>query len=345
MISNEQYQELIERYSYTFKEGDYIEGTIAGFEGNNALVDIGAKTLAICKEQEFLNVQNQNIKDVFKIGSKIKFVISSKEDENGVFYLSHRKVAIFDALEKIKEKFENNEIVTGTITSISKGGAIVNVSGVKGFVPLSHLKQENAKVGLDIELKILSIDTSKNDFILSNKKVYLDSIEEIRKEIFDKIEVGMVVKGEVVRLADFGAFIDIGGVDGLLPLSQMSWNWIDNPKDILELNDKIDVEIINIDKDMQRISLSIKTLKENPWLEAKDEIQENSIITGKVTRIKPFGIFVEIHKGVEGLLNKAQAKAIQAKLQKPLEIGDNIELTVKKFDIENRKIIFETQEK
>lgn len=341
MINDEEYQNLIDKYDCSYKENEHVKGIVCGFEGNNLLVDIKSKALAVVNENEIVISKGQNVKELFEIGKEYEFIVNSLQDEDGVYKLSHKKIAIYNNLEELKKKFENDETVTGTVTNITKGGALVNVMGIKGFVPSSHLKENNINVKDTLELKILSIDLNKNNFILSNKKVYMDSMEEVRKEVFDKIEVNMVVKGEVVRLTDFGAFIDIGGVDGLLPLSQMSWNWIDNPADILKLNDKIDVEIIGIDKDKQRISLSIKSLEENPWLKALETTKENSKVKGKVTRVKPFGAFVEIYPKVEGLLNKAQVKAIQNNLQRPLIEGDEIEIIVKKFDIDNKKIIFD----
>ena len=213
--------------------------------------------------------------------------------------------------------------------------------GIKGFVPTSQIKVSDYKVSDEIELKILSLDVEKNNFILSNKKLYEDEIEAIKKDTLDKIELNMVVKGKVVRIADFGAFVDIGGIDALLPLSQMSWSWIDNPNELLKLNDIIEVEIIGIDKVKQRISLSLKTLSENPWLKAQDVIKENEITKGKVIAIKPFGAFVEVYPKVEGLINKLQMKEYIKKYQKNIELNDEIEVLVKKFDGENQKITLE----
>ena len=213
--------------------------------------------------------------------------------------------------------------------------------GIKGFVPSSQLKISDYKIGDEIELKILTLDFEKSNFILSNKKVFETEIEAVKKETLDKVELNMVVKGKVVRIADFGAFVDIGGIDGLLPLSQMSWSWIEHPNNILKLNDVIEVEIIGIDKEKQRISLSLKTLSENPWLKAQENIQEGQKIKGKVIAIKPFGAFVEVYDKVEGLINKAQIKEYFKKYQKNIELNDEIEVLIKKFDADNQKITLE----
>lgn len=340
MLNDEEYLKLIEQYHYSFKQGESVEGEIAGYEAGGLLVDIKSKTLAFCPEYEVLSTQS-DIKEMFKIGEKYEFIINSPENEDGVFYLSHRKVALLNNFKILEEKFNNNETVEGTVISLTKGGIMANIMGIRGFCPTSQLKSDDIKVKDILEFKILSIDIQSNNLILSNRKVYNETVENVKKDILDKIEVNIVVKGTVVRLTDFGAFVDIGGMDGLLPLSQISWSWIDSPSDVLKLDDKIDVEIIGIDKEKQRISLSIKSLEENPWLKAQQELEINSKIKGKITRIRPFGVFVEIYPKVEGLLNKAQSKEYSTKYKTELKENDEIELILKDFDIENKKIIFD----
>ena len=171
--------------------------------------------------------------------------------------------------------------------------------------------------------------------------MYSQALEEVRKDILEKIELNMVIKGSVVRLTDFGAFIDIGGLDGLLPLSQISWGWIDNPADILKCGEKIDVEIIGIDKEKQRVSLSLRNLQENPWPKAQDFIKDKETLKGKVTRIKPFGTFIEIYPNVEGLINNKQVKEYTEKYNKPLNLNDELEVKITRFDAQNQKINLE----
>ncbi len=338
MISDTEFEQLIEKYNYSYKPKEIVKGKVVGYEGNYVLVDINAKTNAKCPINEVLMSKEQDIKDILKLNEEYDFVINSFEDEDGVFYLSHRKVMLSHNLEVLEEKFKNDEIVTGSIISVVKGGVCVNVMGVKGFIPSSQLKIEEAKIGQELELKILALDMNKNNFVLSNKKVYQESIENVKKEILEKIEPNMVVKGRVVRITDFGAFVDIGGLDALLPLSQISWSWIDNPNDALKLDEKIDVEIIGIDKEKQRVSLSLKSLEKNPWLEAKDVLEIDKTIKGKVTRVKSFGAFVEVYPKVEGLLSKYQLQEYKKKNNKDLNEQDEIDVVIKKLDIDNQKI-------
>ena len=182
------------------------------------------------------------------------------------------------------------------------------------------------------------MDAMQNNFILSNRKVYSDTIEEVKKDVFTQLEVGQIVKGEVVRIADFGAFVDIGGVDGLLPLSQISWRWVDHPADILKIGDKIDVEIIGIDTDKQRVSLSLKNLEADPWVEAKGKIQEGAIVKGKITRIKHFGAFVEVYPCVEALLPQAEVIQYQNEHNTILDVGEVIDTVILKFNPDDKRI-------
>ncbi len=344
MINDDEFLKLVEEYQYSYKVGEIVKGRVISFEGNDALVDIKAKTSAICPSYEVLIEENKNIKDVLIPNEEYEFTIIAPEDENGIFKISHKKVNISKNFEALEEKFKNNETLVAIIQNIVKGGVLVNVLGIKGFIPSSQLKTQEINVQDKLEVKILSIDKEQGNLILSNKKIYEEEIENVKKETLDKIELNMVVKGTVVRITDFGAFVDIGGIDGLLPLSQMSWKWIDKPTDILNYNDKIDVEIIGIDKEKQRVSLSLKSLTENPWLKAQDTIKDGLTVKGKITGVKSFGIFVEVYKNVEGLLNKAQIKEYVKKFQKDPEINDEFDVLIKKFDVENQKINLEIAE-
>lgn len=341
MLSDNDFSELLERYNYAYKYGKIVQGVVVSVENSGLLVDIKSKACAICPANEILLSSNDSIRDIFKIGETYDFSINSEENEDGVFYLSHKKVALAKNIEILEEKFKNDEIITGTISNIVKGGVIVNVLGVKGFVPSSQLHINGEKVGQELELKILALEMDKGNFILSNKKIYQDNMQNIKQEILDKVELNMVVKGTVTRITDFGAFVDIGGIDALLPLSRISWSWIDSPADVLTCGEKIDVEIIGIDREKQRISLSLKTLEESPWLKAQEVLEIKKKMKGKVTRIKPFGAFVEVYPQVEGLLNKGQVQQYQNKTKRELQENDEIDIIINRFDPEAEKINLE----
>lgn len=338
--SNEEFETLLNKYDYNFKKGDLVKGVVYSYDSEGVIVDIGAKTSAMVPVKEAKLDNCEPIESVLVKGQEYEFLIIREEDENGRFVLSRKKVDLaynWKELEKIKEA---DEIILGTVAACVKGGILVDILGIRGFVPSSHLriKESEITVGDKIELKILTLDGQQNNFILSNKKVFSENAEDVKKTIFSQIEVGQVLKGDVVRIADFGAFIDIGGVDGLLPLSQISWRWVDHPADILKVGDKIDVEVIGVDHDKHRVSLSLKNLESDPWVEAEKQIKEGDVREGIITRIKHFGAFVEVFPGVEALLPHSELLEYQNANGCILKVNDTISTTILKFNPQDKRI-------
>lgn len=333
------FEELLKQYDYKFQKGDLVKGIVCGFDGQGVMVDIGAKTIAVVPTREAVD-KDENIEQKFEKGQEYEFLIIREEDEDGKFLLSRKRVDFAYAWKELEKAKEADETILGTIAGVVKGGVLVEISGVRGFVPSSQLrvKETELEVGGKLELKILTLDAQQSNFILSNKKVYEDTATEARKNVFSQIEPGQVVKGDVVRITDFGAFIDLGGIDGLLPLSQLSWRWIDHPTDILKVGDKIDVEVIAVDHDKQRVSLSLKNLEPDPWLEAEKNIKEGDKVEGTITRIKHFGAFVEVFPGVEALLPHAEVVEIQNQKECILKVGDKIDTYILKFNPSDKRI-------
>lgn len=340
VITDDEFESLISQYDYKFQKGDLVKGIVCGYDSEGVIVDIGGKTSASVPEREARADMSKTVEQTLEKGSVYEFLIIREEDADGKFLLSYKKVAMAYAWKELEELKEADATVEGTVVSVVKGGILAEVKGVRGFIPSSHLRARELDniVGEKLELKILSLDASQNNFILSNKKVYSDAQEESKETMFANLEVGQVVKGEVVRITDFGAFIDIGGMDGLLPLSQMSWRWVDHPSDILKIADNINVEIIGIDHDKQRVSLSLKNLEADPWIEAKNQIKEGDKVEGTVTRIKHFGAFVEVYAGVEALLPNNEVVEYQNKNNCILNVGDKIQTNVIKFNPDDRRI-------
>lgn len=343
--SDQDFEKLLEQYDYKFQKGDLVKGVICGFDSQGILVDIGAKTTAVIPTYEAVD-KGENPESKFEKGQEGEFLIIRDEDEDGKFLLSKKKVDFAYAWKDLEKAKEADETILGTVVNSVKGGVIVEVAGVRGFIPSSQLrvKETDLEPGSKIEVKILTLDAQQNNFILSNKKVYDDSAEETRKNVFSQLEVGQVVKGEVVRITDFGAFIDIGGIDGLLPLSQLSWRWIDHPTDILSVGSKIDVEVILVDNEKQRVSLSLKNLEPDPWIEAEKNIKEGDKIQGTVTRIKYFGAFVEVYPGVEALLPHNEVVEYQNESKAILQVGDKIDTYIIKFNPSDRRIALSVHE-
>ena len=338
-MSDADFEELLAKYEHSFKSGDLIKGTVCGFDSEGALVDVGGKSVAIVPPKEVSN-ENKKPEEALEKGTEYEFLIISDPDENGKIMLSRKKVDLFYAWQELKKLKEANEIIKGEVVQIVRGGILVDIIGVRGFVPSSQIQNKGGEyaVGDKIEVKIISLDEEHNNFVLSNKKVYSDSIETAKDEIFSQIEVGQVVKGRVVRVTDFGAFIDIGGFDCLLPLSQISWKWVEHPTDLLKIGEEIEVGVFDVDAAKQRITLSLKSITPDPWEAAANEIKEGEFREGLITRIKPFGAFVEIYDGVEALLPHAELVEYQNEKNVMLNVGDKINVCILKFNPQDKRI-------
>lgn len=335
-----EFEKLLSSYDYSFNRGDVIKGTIIGFESNGISVDLGAKTSAFVPSREVSNEPIDKPSDVVSIGEEKEFYILKEEDDDGKITLSLKRVMLaysWDKLEKLKAE---DAVLECEVMAAVKGGILVDVFGLRGFVPSSHLRLRDPEsvIGQVVPLKILSIEPKKNNLIMSHRKVISEQQSEQRKDTFEKLEVGTAVDGEVVRLADFGAFIDIGGIDGLLPLSQMSWRWVDHPSDILSVGDRIKVEVIGIDYERQRVSLSLKSQQSDPWEEISKIFSIGQRIPGKVTRIKHFGAFIEVHPGVEALLPSREVMEYEKEKNTRLALGHEIETTIIRFVPEDRRM-------
>ena len=339
-ITDAEYETLLKQYDYKFQKGDLVGGLVCGYDSEGAIVDIGAKTSAVVPVREAIVDVNFPVEKTLLLGEKYEFLIIRDEDDDGKFILSYKRVANAYSWRELEELKERNETVEGTVLQVVRGGILVEVKGIRGFVPSSHLRSKSLDdiTGQKIELKILTMDAGQNNFILSNRKVYDDVEDESAKNKFSEFEVGSIVEGEIVRIADFGAFIDVGGIDGLLPLSQISWKWVEHPSDILKMGEKIKVEIIDIDYSKKRISLSLKNLAPDPWESAKNAVKEGDSVEGIVTRLKNFGAFIEIFDGVEALLPINEVTEYQNKNSVILKVGDKINTTVLKFNPDDRRI-------
>ena len=338
--SDEDFEKLLTQYDYKFKRGDIVKGVVCFYESDGAVVDIGSKSAAFVPSYEVSADRKAKVEDVLEKNTEYEFLIVQDSDENGKFTLSYKKVAAahtWTELEKIKEA---DETIAATISQIVKGGMIVDISGVQGFIPQGQLlaRESIANPGDKIEVKILTLDKAQNNLILSNKKVYETNMAETRKNVFSQVEVGQIVKGEVVRITDFGAFVNVGGVDCLLPLSQISWKWVEHPTDLLKVGQEINVEIIDVDYDKQRISLSLKNTEPDPWIKAEEELKEGDIKEGIITRIKPFGAFVEVLPGVEALLPHSAVVELQNQKGQTIEVGSKIDTKIVKFNPQDKRI-------
>lgn len=338
--SDKDFELLLDNYDYKFKKGDLVKGIVLGYEADSAIVDIGAKSVAVVPHKEVSLDYDAKVQDVLEKNAEYEFLIISDVDENGQFYLSRKKVDLVYSWKELEKLKEADEIINGKIVQIVRGGLLVDIIGIRGFIPSSQVQEKETRyvVGDKIEVKILSLDEEQNNLVLSNKKVYSDSLESAKKVVFSQVEVGQIVKGKVVRIASFGAFVDIGGVDCLLPLSQISWKWVEHPTDLLKIGETIDVAIFDVDKEKQRITLSLKNVTDDPWVEVAKELKEGDVREGVVTRLKNFGAFVEVYPGVEALLPHNEVVEYQNTNNVIVEAGQKINVSIIKFNPEDKRI-------
>lgn len=335
-----EFEKLLQQYDYAFKRGEIVHGTIIALESNGALVDIGAKTAAFLPNKEVASPY-ATAQSTLKPSEEFDFYILFEEDEDGQLTLSLRRVQTAQNWNKLEELMANDVVVQCKVTAVVKGGLLVDVMGLRGFIPSSHLRVKQPLeelVGQELPAKIINLDRQRNNIILSHRKMVAEQMAEQRKDLFSKLHEGAVVEGEVVRLTDFGAFVDLGGVDGLLPLSQMSWRWVEHPSDILSIGDMIQVEVIGIDHDKQRVSLSIKGQHADPWNEVTKELGMGDEVEGTITRMKHFGAFVEVYPGVEALLPSKDITDYEHRNNTKLEVGQTIKTFIVKFSPDERRI-------
>jgi len=332
---------LSESFDYNFKVADVVKGTVVRIEKNGVLVDIGSKSEAIIPLRELSNVPFDGAESIISVGDQKDFYILKEEDEDGQITLSLKRVSHARNWLQLDDLRQNDQTIIAKVFSIVKGGVVVEVLGLRGFVPASQLRTgtpHEGLIGQEIPVKILETDPKRNKLILSQRQALAEEREKVVVEVISKLELDQIVEGEVVRIADFGAFIDINGVDGLLPISEISWQRVKHPSSILTLGQKLEVKILKIDTELNRISLSLKRMEENPWVKIEDKFTEGQVIKGIVNKITSFGAFIDIFPGVEALLPVAEMSDRQVNPFEFLSVGQEIEVVIKRFTPQEHRI-------
>ena len=319
---------------------EIVKGTVIDVKEDEIFVDIQFRADGIIKLDEMTEEERQDPKSSFSIGDEIDVFVIKLDDGEGNVALSTRRVEGMKVWKDLAEKAENDELVHGEVTGFNKGGLTVNVEGINGFIPASQIATYFVKnfkkfVGEEWDLKIVSIDERKNRLVLSRK----DVVEEELDELWDELEEGQVVTGKVARLTDFGAFVEVNGLDGLLHVSDIAWSRVDHPSDVLNVDDEIEVKILKLNKEKNRISLGRKQLLEKPFEAFSNEHEVGDVVTGKVVNLLDFGAFVEVADGVEGLVHVSEIS--WEHVEKPsdeLTVGDEIEVKIISLDKEEEKV-------
>ena len=330
------------RYKSTlvnFNEKEIITGRIIGINEKDVLIDIGFKSEGIIDKNEF---SENNIPEV---GEKIEVFLEKIEDESGKTILSKEKADFLTRWKELREIFENETIIKGKILRRIKGGMVVDLNGVQAFLPGSQIDVRPVKdfdqfIDKEMDLKVVKFNEFRKNVVVSHKAIIEESLAEQRDELFNKLEVGSVVDGRVKNITDFVVFIDLGGIDGLLHITDLSWGRINHPSELIGMDDTLSVKIIDFDQEKKRVSLGLKQLTPHPWENVPNQYPEGSKISGKVVSMTNYGAFVEIEPGIEGLIHVSEMSWTRH-VKNPSEIfslGDEVEAVVLSIDSEERKI-------
>ena len=330
-------------YDNTFKQindGEMIQATIESLTKTDAVVNIGFKSDGLISLNEF-----RDIPGGIKVGDVIEVMVVEKEDRDGNLHLSRKSARITRAWERIVEVNKTGEIVTGLVTSKTKGGLIVDVFGMETFLPGSQIDVKPVTdydqfVGKTMEFKVVKINETIKNAVVSHKALIESDIEAQRAEIIGKLEKGQVLEGTIKNITDFGAFLDLGGLDGLLYITDISWGRINHPSEVLKLDQKLNVVVLDFDDDKKRISLGLKQLTPHPWDTLAENLKEGEIIKGKVVNIEDYGAFLEIMPGVEGLVHVSEITWANTPINAKefFKLGDEHEAKVVTLDKETRKM-------
>ena len=332
----------LEEYEGTFNdisENQIISAKVIGISDSDIMVDIGFKSEGLINRSEFNN------KDLPEIGSNIDIFLEKFEDTDGNITLSKYKADFIKRWDELKEFCENAEPVKGKIIKRVKGGLVVDLGVIQAFLPGSQadvqpIKNFDDLVGKEFDFQIVKVDELRKNLVVSRKAILEESLNEKRQELMTKIEVGAQLQGLVKNITDFGAFVDLGGVDGLIHITDFSWGRINHPSEIVSIGDEITVQIIDYNEQTSRISLGLKQLVDNPWKMIPDKYSVGDSVTGKIVSIMNYGVFIEIEKGIEGLIHISEiswTKNIQ-NLQDQYKVGDSLESKILFIDANEQKI-------
>ncbi|MDD7362928.1 MAG: bifunctional 4-hydroxy-3-methylbut-2-enyl diphosphate reductase/30S ribosomal protein S1 [Peptoniphilus sp.] len=341
---NNEMMEAIENSFTRVRRGEIVDGEVLYVTDDEVMVNIGYRADGIISRDELSNDPDVKPEKLFEQGDKIQVYVMKMDDGDGNVVLSYKRVENMKVWDKMEEKFENEELVTAHVTNVVKGGLTCDVDGLNGFIPASHasvrFQRDLSKyVGQDLECEIIDFDKSRRKFVLSRKNVEAREIEEKRKEVYATLEEGQVIKGTVQRLTNFGAFVDVGGVDGLIHISELSWNRVKHPSDVVSPGQEVEVVVLKIDEERNRIALGLKQLTKKPWDTFVETVKVGDDVKGTVVNILDFGAFVRLESGVDGLLHVSQIS--RQHVDKPsdvLEIGQEIEVRVTDINFEDKKI-------
>ena len=334
-----EFEKLVEKNFVDTSDDNIIEGEVIHLTDKDIIIDINAKSEGVISKNEFR--YNPDL----KIGDKVEVIVDTREDKSGQLVLSHRKARVIKAWDRVNEAHDNGDIVQGFVKCRTKGGMIVDVFGIEAFLPGSQIdvkpiRDYDQYTNKNMDFKVVKINHEFKNVVVSHKALIEADIEEQKKGIISQLEKGQVLEGTVKNMTSYGVFIDLGGVDGLIHITDLSWSRINHPSEILELDQTIKVVILDFDDDKSKIQLGLKQLTQHPWDKLGDDVKEGSKVTGKVVVIADYGAFIEIDEGIEGLVHVSEMSwsTHLRSAQDFVNVGDNIEAIVLNLDRESRKM-------
>jgi small subunit ribosomal protein S1 len=338
--------DLIPDYESTFptiNEGEVVNGTVVRVDKDEVLVDIGYKSEGVIPVSELSIRRSVNPADEVSVGDEIAALVMTKEDAEGRLILSKKRARFEIAWKAIESAHEKGEPVTGRVIEVVKGGLILDL-GVRGFLPASlvdirRVQDLDEFLGQELRCKVIELNRSRNNVVLSRRAVLEEERKADRQRILDALNPGDVVEGVISNIVDFGAFVDLDGMDGLIHISELSWSHVNHPSEVLEIGQTVRVKVLDIDRERQRISLGLKQTQADPWQQVLESYHEGDIVSGKVTKVVTFGAFVEILPGVEGLVHISELA--QHHVENPREVvsqGDTVNVRILEVDAERRRL-------
>src|ERR1700687_337721 len=341
--SSEDFLAAIDKTIKYFNDGDIVEGTIVKVDRDEVLLDIGYKTEGVIPSRELSIKHDVDPNEVVSVGDEVEALVLTKEDKEGRLILSKKRAQYERAWGTIEALKEKDEAVKGTVIEVVKGGLILDI-GLRGFLPASLVEMRRVRdlqpyIGKEIEAKIIELDKNRNNVVLSRRAWLEQTQSEVRSEVLAQLGKGQIRQGVVSSIVNFGAFVDLGGVDGLVHVSELSWKHIDHPSEVVEVGQEVTVEVLDVDMDRERVSLSLKATQEDPWQQFARTHQIGQVVPGRVTKLVPFGAFVRVEEGIEGLVHISELSERHVEVPgQVVAVGDDAMVKVIDIDLERRRI-------
>jgi small subunit ribosomal protein S1 len=326
-----------------FKDGDIVEGDVVKIDRDEVLLDIGYKSEGVIPAKELSIRHDVKPAEVVKVGEHMEALVLQKEDKEGRLILSKKRAQYERAWGKIEETMQSGQTIKGPVIEVVKGGLILDI-GLRGFLPASLVDLRRVRdlqpfVGTELECKIIELDRNRNNVVLSRRAFLEESQSEGRKTFLQNLTKGERRKGTVSSIVNFGAFVDLGGVDGLVHVSELSWKHVDHPQEVVSVGQEVEVEVLDVDLERERVSLSLKATQEDPWKEFERTSQAGAVIDGTVTKLVPFGAFVRVAQGIEGLVHISEISHEHVDApESVLSVGQEVKVKVIDVDVSRRRV-------